>query len=74
MSTTSETVHVNVDEQYPVFSFVDKPENYPAAVTIEVDPGTLQRWQEVIDAYEGVREEIAAKLAVITGTTYPDFE
>ncbi|WP_285251259.1 hypothetical protein [Pseudarthrobacter sp. fls2-241-R2A-168] len=69
---TNPTIFVNVDEEYPAFRMVEELDSYPAAVAIEADPATVERWQKVIDAYEDVRAEIAAKVAAATGTTYPE--
>lgn len=65
------TVSVKVDEQWPVFMLVGNEPAGPMVVSFEADPATRERWQSVIDAYEGVQAEIAERVAAVTGETYP---
>ncbi|MBU8867836.1 hypothetical protein [Paenarthrobacter aromaticivorans] len=72
-------VVVDIDEQYPVFKIVEDPGPcpgsvaHPSSVTIEADETTVEHWKSVIDAYEDVRAQIAAKVTAVTGETYSDF-
>lgn len=70
--TNDPTSFINVDEEYPAFKLVKECEAYPGATAIEADPATVERWQAVMDLYDGVRAEIVAKITVATGTTYPE--
>lgn len=51
-------VQIYVDELYPFYGFHVESQIYTCAPVLEVSEETLKRWQQIMEAFNNLQEEL----------------